>query len=472
MRSAAKQAKLALVAVTATSVALAFSGAAQAQTTTPATVFPYTYTNPTKPVTTTIIPAPPKRIVVYGGTVQTLDVLATLGVKPIAYEDNQTSVIDGTNGNGQPLWVNGGELTGVPALPPGSPPDYEAIAALHPDLIISDGANAQFATIAPTIVVSTLASPGQFFDDQMEGELAPLFNETERGQEVVSRAHDLTTALSGFVKGTTVNLPEFPAGGQNFYNITSDQSLGGFFDAAGATIEPDTLAPPSAGFQIISTELLPGLTAEKVIANQFSTAMTFADVQALPLYPEIPAVKTGQFYFTGWFGEGEIGMVNTIINLQKQVFGVTGYQATLAGTGAKASDSGFVAVDVGPDNTGVCWHIDTPDSLGLAKPVIQSTKNSQTLLTLGSKYSPTGCASFKPATIAKLTKSPGSYRLSIQSTHTERIAKRVKIKGTNRKRTEHITKTVATVYEAGPLSPQSPAWFGNGKDTLYDMQTV
>src|SRR6202012_482688 len=142
--------------------------------------------------------------------------------------------------------------------------------------------NAQFATIAPTIVVSTLASPGQFFDDQMEGELAPLFNETERGQEVVARAHDLTTALSGFVKGTTVNLPEFPAGGQNFYNITSDQSLGGFFDAAGATIEPDTLAPPSAGFQIISTELLPGLTAEKVVANQFSTAMTLADVQALP----------------------------------------------------------------------------------------------------------------------------------------------------------------------------------------------
>lgn len=468
---------------TALVMGLSVASAAQAQASAPATTYPYTFTNATNPATTTVIAALPKRVVVFGALPQTLDVLATLGIKPIAYEGNGASVIDGTNSDGLPLWVNGGELDGAQDLghAASNTPNLEPIAALDPDLIVTSqpGAAAQLGTVAPTIVVNTevptTSSGGlthEFFDEGMEEELGPVFNETARAQAVVTRLHALTDTLKPFVQGTTVDLPEFPAGGQNFYNITSDQSLGGFFDAAGATLEQDTEAPAAAGFQVVSTELLPGLTAEKVVANQFSTAMTYADVQALPLYSQIPAVSKGQFYFTGWFGEGNIGMANTIIELQKQVFGVTGLQATLAGTGKdRTSRSGYAYVDVGSDGTGVCWDFGmATGSPGNPKQAVIETTASKpkVLLTLGHGYSTTGCASFKSATVAKLLQHPGSYRVATETVQTKQVKVHIK----HSKRTKRVKQTVTTVFLQGTVAPQSPAFFGNGKDTLYDMQTV
>lgn len=467
--------------------ALAFSAAAQAASTPRTTQFPYTFTNPTTPATTTVIPSEPKRVVVVGGGNQQLDVLAALGVKPIAYDTEAAPAatstgVNGVDGNGLPLWVNGGELSGMQLITGAGGPNYEAIAALKPDLIITGASNLQqLGAIAPTIDdFEDPWPPGtppagqllkEFFDAGSLQAFAPIFNDTTRAQQILTRFHALAGAASGFAKGITVDLPEFPSSGTVFYQITSDASLGGIFDSFGDTIEPIASVAPSSQFQVVSTELMPQLTAQKVIAWEDGTTQAF--IEGLPLYSQIPAVKTGQFYVTAWQAQGVIGAVDSAIALQKQVFGITGLQAMLTGTGeSRASRSGYAYVDVGSDGTGVCWDFGSMLSGTTGSPqkaVIETTKSKPTtLLTLGGHYSTTGCASFKSATVAKLLQHPGSYQLVTETTKTGHVKVHVK----DSKGTKRVKRAVTTVYLQGKVAPQSPAWFGNGKDTVYNLPTT
>jgi ABC-type Fe3+-hydroxamate transport system substrate-binding protein len=420
-----------------------------------ATTYPYTYHDGDG--SETIIPSKPTRVVVYGAPELTLDFLASLGVTPVAEQDDTyPDYVPGASTTGFPYWVNGGELTGVHMIPGGTTgPNYEEIAAYHPDLIITSHENyaPELNAIAPTISGEEYAAfqppyrlyAKQFYAQDTETSLAPVFDATARGNEVLARLHDRTDALSGFARGISVDLPEFPAG-QNFYLTVSDESLGGIFDSIGAKI--DSIKGPStfAGgeFELVSYELLDKLTATKVIANPTPPSQTVSDIEALPLFNDIPAVKLHQFYFNTWGDSGPIGTADAITEIAKQVYGVTSFEAPLAKPGSKASNPYDVAdIDVGPTGKRVCWKLVADGASGHPASVVVENASGQRLFTLGRGYQSEGCAN-APAPALK------QMRASTQDT----VA---------------IVNSSSRLLLQGTIGPQTPAFFGDGQDKEYNL---
>lgn len=430
---------------------LAMTAAPAAQAKSTATVFPYTFVNPDG--SRTVIPSEPKRVVLIGQPEQLLDTVVSLGVHPVGAEarDRMTT---GVAPNGYPLWLDAGELSGITNV--GSDEqDYETIAALKPDLIVSyeygPSIIAQLQAIAPTVQVdsgSLATGPVTFPWEPTLLSLAPIFNATDRAQQIVARLRQRTSALSGFARGTTVGIFFPEAGYQDFVQVTGDQSLGSLFLLAGAKVEgPLEGGPDTPGQNILqSTELLSKITATKVVfpgvGGPNDTGVTEAATKALPLYPEIPAVQNGQAYFTPWWMTGPIGEADALSQLQKQMFGVTGLEAALAGAGPHRSRrSGIADIDVGgPTGRRVCWDVSTIGSVGHPTHAVVLNAKGQELFALGSRYSGKGCASVERASVRKLLAHPGRYVLS-------------------------ITARKTTVLR-GDLGLQMPSFFGNGKDKL------
>jgi ABC-type Fe3+-hydroxamate transport system substrate-binding protein len=428
---------------------------AAATTTSAATKYPYVYVNNDGSKTT--IPAKPTRVVVYGAPEIVLDTLASFGVKPVAEQDDTyPDYVAGASTTGLPYWVNGGELNGVHVITGGSAgPNYEEIAAYHPDLIITSHTNydADLDAIAPTISGYDLAggsenvNPGakNFYADNNWTSLAPVFNATARVNAILARLHDRTDALSGFVRGVSVDLPEFPAG-QNFYLAVSDESLGGIFDSAGAKIQsikgPSTFA--GGEFELVSYELLDKLTATKVIATPTPPSMQVSQIEALPLFNQIPAVKSHQFYFSTWGYSGPIGTADAITDIQKQVFGVTGLEAPLVGPGnGRANPDDVADVDLGPTGKRVCWKLVATGTSGHPGSAVVQSASGKTLFSLGKGYQPTGCVN--------VSKSAGRQLLASTNDVVSVISPSSK------------------VLLEGPIAPQGPAFFGNGKDKQYNL---
>lgn len=455
-------------AFASTIVALALAGVSVADAKASGTQFPYTFTN--SDGSKTVIPSEPKRVVVLDSE---LDAITALGVHPVGFQPlSGQAVANGKNGfseDGLPEFINGGELNGIEAIPgAGGGPNYEAIAALHPDLIIGASASTktQLEQIAPVIEVPPSArtstanpDPGQFWWEPEVQQFAPIFNATARANALISRIHQRAAALSELTHGQSTAFL-LMLGGQNLLLISANPIL---YDA-GTNIQASLTGASNLGFQEFSgsTELLPAVTASKVLVqvNTPFGSVDEAGFKAFPLYPEMPAAKTNQVYFTNWFVNGPISNADQLTQFSKQMFGVDPLEATLSTSGKHSSGrSGVADVDVGPTQTRVCWDITTTGSIGKPNSVALENAKGVQLFTLGKGYHKTGCVDLEQATVKKLSASPAEYTVSIDHT----VVKRVKKHG-------HRTKKVTTtMLLKGSLAVQSPAFFGNGKDTQYNQ---
>lgn len=456
--------------------AMALAPAAHAATTGPPatsqTQYPYTFTNPNG--STTVIPSQPKRVVVLA----VMDGVASLGAQVVGANQIGPPGEGGANSNGEPIWLNGGETNGVVNLGTSTPP-YEEIAALHPDLIIGGSASQvpQLEAIAPTIQdggenpnpnSSTPYLQNIFgWQDPLEL-LAPVFNETAHVNQMIARMRDRANALKPFIQGTSV-ATIIPLAA-NFLIVDSDTDVGDLFDTTGADIEttvPGTTSLSGGVLSEGSNEILPELTASKLLVEtNWNTIGTPANFEALPTYNQIPAVQKGQVYYTQWEFAGPVGEADYFTQLGKEMFGATGLEATLTGTGTyKSTRTGVAELDVGgTNNTKVCWDIDTSTSTtGIGNPnsvVIENAKGTVRLFSLGKGYATTGCASVGAAASKQLLSSP-RYVLSLDRTTTKTITRTV------RKHRKKVKVTTTTVLLQGTVAGQTPAFFGNGKDTPY-----
>ena len=434
-----------LVSGTAT-LALALSPAALA-----ATTFPFTYVNPDG--SKVIIPSKPTRVVDISQAEGDLDLLASIGVHPIAAQGygGGTDV----NADAFPDWENGGELNGIQVVGnDNGPPDYEKIASLNPDLILVDpyyGAAeiSQLEAIAPTVQEYFPATEftRQFGWQAEMLKLAPIFDATARADSVVARLMQREDVLKPFVKGTSVASMQPFAGTPADYAI--DPGNGGdatMYYLADANVESKVKGLPTSGPNsgYGSEETLPNVTASKLIVefygNQGISDTTEKAFKASPLYHKIPAEKKGQVYFTDWFVYGPIGNADMIQQLQKEMYGVTGLEATLKGTGSHKSSSGVADIDVGPTDKRVCWDVTTTGAIGSPNAAVIEDAKGATLFALGNGYHTTGCTN--------VTKSAGKQLLA-SSKYLVAIEKNT------------------TVLLHGTIGMASPAFFGNGKDTYY-----
>lgn len=408
------------------------------------TKFPYTYVNPDG--SKTIIPSEPKRVVTVVQAYLGLDLALSLGA-PVVGSSSQSPGQTGITAQGFPAWINGGELNGITSI--GASPDYEEIAALKPDLIITQSSYSpseltQLEAIAPTVQENyTLQNqPNQFQWLPMLQQLAPIFNATARANAIIARFKQRTTALDPFVRGTTL-AALFPISAQEFFVQTESYPLGGFFP--GIEFEgglPGGPPVPTGGNVEESSELLPEVTAQRVLV-EIGTSFTAADFQALPLYSQIPAVKTGQLHFTDWSSTGPLGGADALVQLQKEVFGVSGFEASLAGAGKHGSSrSGIADVDFGPTNQRACWDISTSGRAGHLQVAVIVDRSGRKLLALGRGYHTTGCTTVPQAKVRALLAAHSHYRVELDGAH-------------------------ATKVLVGTLGPQLPGFFGNGRDKPF-----
>jgi ABC-type Fe3+-hydroxamate transport system substrate-binding protein len=445
--------KLIRLALLGPAAALALAVAPAVQAKASGTKFPYVYNDGDG--SKTVIPSRPTRVVV----IANMDDVSGLGAHVVGTPENSQSHAaagsGGGNAQGLPAWLNGGELKGVTPIGGYTSLDYEKIAELRPDLIIGGVASSQvseLSAIAPTITpcCANVATPHFWFEDTLL-DLAPIFNATAQVHEIIARMHQRITAVAPFVRGTSVSILEPLAGTQNYLFNGIDPTTGqegpltDFFAIAGAKLEGADGAPADNEFQTESTEDLPEATASKVLAITFFNTQPEAAFKADPLYPEIPAVKTGQIYFTAWQAVGTVGTADYITQLSKEMFGVTPLEALLADSGDHSTNrSGVADIDISPTQKRACWDITTSTDVGHPKTADIINKHGTRLLALGKHYTATGCTNISPASDSSLIRSPRSYRVSINTTHTPKIL-------------------------LGSLTPDSPAFAGNGKDRQYNQ---
>lgn len=433
--------------------AAAMAAAPAAQAATAPTKFPYTFTN--SDGSTTVIPSEPKRVV---GVNFSLDAITALGVHPVGVEA----------GTSLPPYMNGGESDGIQFIPSptdGSPLNYEAIAALHPDLIIAGNtANVQqLDQIAPTVAyppasytATSNPYPKQLFWENAVTQLAPIFNATARAQALIARFHQRASTMIPFTQGSTVaQVDQISA--STIYVIGRFPILA----SMGATVETTVAGGTDKSSEniSISPELLPNITAQKDLVLFQVPTLDEAEFRALPLYSQIPAVQTNQLYFTYWSNaNGPTGNADELTEWSEQMFGVTPLEATLAGLGKQASThTGVADIDVSKAQSKACWNVTTSGSIGKPTSMVIQDAKGKVFVTLGKGFHDTGCVSLKPATANTLAFSPTKYTVAVRRTS-------VKHKRVHKRRK---TVTTTSTLLKGSLSVQSPAFFGNGKDTLY-----
>jgi hypothetical protein len=219
----------------------------------------------------------------------------------------------------------------------GSPADLETLAALHPNLIVTQSTTppaliAERQAIAPVAQLNPGATPGaaqlQFYNAMLP--LAPIFCAQQRASQIIARFNIRATALAGFVHGRPVAIMGALSTAQNFALNTTNQSMAGIFQLARVSVEgplANGTPPQPSGNQINSTEPLPEVAAPTALVTE-TFPYDDALFKSLPLYPQLLAVKNGQIYFTKWRTRGPIGFADALGQFQKGMFGVTGLEAT------------------------------------------------------------------------------------------------------------------------------------------------
>lgn len=472
---------LARAAGAAILILLTCSAMAQAQDMT-TTTYPYTYTNPGG--TTTVIAAKPTRVVVVGFGGGGMDLVTSNGGNVVG--DTPDAGVPQFNAAGFPGWLNGGELNGITSVGLETSPNYEEIAALDPDLIVaqstlSSSILSQLQAIAPVAQFSTTTGGpsntnpfvGQYVWEYNLLALAPVFNDVAHAEQIIARLHQRLAALEPFADGISVATLE-PLK-STFDLITSDQNNGAFFQLIGANVESNLAgATFTSGdlFDEASNELLNEVTATKVLVTSMGQ-ITQAQFEAEPLYSQIPAVATGQIYYTNWLGAGgPVASADFATQMAKEMYGIFPLEAVLAGTGKDKASSAVDDVDVSSSADKACWALSTTAMVGKPSAVeVENAKTGKELFALGlgsqsvgvDDRDHAGCKTVSRSEAEQITASPDNYKVAIEGKST--IEKTVTKHG---KRVKRKVKTTVALAQ-GALGNDSPAFFGNGHDTQLDQ---
>ncbi|MFC4244027.1 iron-siderophore ABC transporter substrate-binding protein [Gryllotalpicola reticulitermitis] len=236
----------------------------------------------------------PTRIVALGwGDAETA---LELGVQPVGASDWL-----GFGGNGAGPW-DSGKYTTKPTIIGTLQPNYEQIAALHPDLILdvrSSGDAARYqklSSIAPTVGVPKGGDNYLTTTQQETTMIAEALGEKAQGQALLDKVDAAFTAAAqahpGW-KGKSVTVATRTSDGWGAY--TNGDVRVQFLERLGFTLSPTIakMKPNSSGFSVsISDEQLNLLDANLIVA--FPIFIPSSQITGNAQWKAVPAVKAGR----------------------------------------------------------------------------------------------------------------------------------------------------------------------------------
>ena len=244
---------------------------------------------------TTEVPAEPQRIVTLQDQNALLPLLE-LGVKPIA-----SAGLVGDDGSETFRRTDGLDTSGIEFIGVYGEPNLEAIAAVRPDLIVSDeyggeGVYEELSRIAPTVFVRVFERPLTL----ALLDFADVVGRRERADELhaayQARIASFRGSLGEDIASTSVSLLsagdagtfyQADSGGQAQYTVMLDLGL--------PRPTPQRAGTPDA--EEFGLEQLPEHDADAVIVNDFGGESADPGVNALiasPLYANLAATRAGQ----------------------------------------------------------------------------------------------------------------------------------------------------------------------------------
>lgn len=247
---------------------------------------------------TTEVPVDPQRIVTLQDQNALLPLLE-LGVKPVA-----SAGLVGDDGSESFRRTEGFDTSGIEFIGAYGEPNLEAVAAVRPDLIISDeyggeGVYEELSAIAPTVFIQVFERPLT----EALVDFAEVVGAEDRAEELLAdyeaRIEALEEELGGDLDRTSVSLLstgdpgtfyQSDSGGQAQYTVMRDLGLP----------RPEPQQPAASDdFAELTLEQLPEHDADVVIVNDFGGETPDAGVAALvesPLYANLAATRAGQSY--------------------------------------------------------------------------------------------------------------------------------------------------------------------------------
>jgi len=253
----------------------------------------YPVSVPTKFGNVTIAKKPTRVVALGWGDAETA---LELGVQPVGASDWL-----GFGGNGAGPW-DSGKYTSKPTMIGTLQPNYEKIAALHPDLILnvrSSGDAAEYqklSSIAPTIDVPKGGENYLTTTQQETTMIAAALGEKAKGQALLNR---VSAAFAAARKahpgwsGKTVTVATRDSNGWGAY--TQGDVRVSFLEQLGFTLSPTIakMKPNSTGFSVsVSDEQLNLLDANLIVA--FPIFIPSSQITGDAQWKAVPAVQAGR----------------------------------------------------------------------------------------------------------------------------------------------------------------------------------
>ncbi|MFJ2577666.1 ABC transporter substrate-binding protein [Kitasatospora aureofaciens] len=240
-----------------------------------------------------IVPARATRVVALD--TDALDSVVTLGLTPVG----ATTVAEGA---GFPAYLPGERLAGTKAVGTIGQPDLEAVAALRPDLILSNQVRDDkrydgLSKIAPTVLTKTT---GPTWKENVRLHAEALGRQTEAAAALAAyqaKVRELVTALGGPAKAaaTKVEMARFLAGAPTRLYL-NDTFVGSLFKDLGVGRPANQDKP---GFSLeISPEQVDQAAADVIFYSVYGDAAKSdqAKVTEGALWKNLDAVRNGRIF--------------------------------------------------------------------------------------------------------------------------------------------------------------------------------
>jgi iron complex transport system substrate-binding protein len=269
----------------------------------------------------TDVPTQPERIVAadLGAFIPTLGTLAALGVRPVAVTADQT-----------PEYL-ASQIEDVQVLR--GQANYEAIAALKPDLIITPGVEYNRENYDTLAKIGPTAAPLWYWQtlEQVTGywrAVADLVGKPTEGEQLVTKLNEriaaLRTELEPRMQGKTVSVFQVQGPGLGGLYLQTGRLESSLIHALGiARPANQTYDPNNAAWYVeLSPELLPQADAwaifvEVYAANPDEIPAIQQQLEANPLWQQLDAVKNKRVFYVktdAWSGTDPF-VANSILDL-------------------------------------------------------------------------------------------------------------------------------------------------------------
>ena len=255
---------------------------------------------------TATVPADPKRVVVLD--TGELDSAVTLGVKPVG-------AVEALPGMGFPEYL--GDLDGVETVGTIEEPNLEKIAALEPDLILSNKIRHEqiydkLAAIAPTVFAADL---GVAWKDSFMLDARALGKEDE-AKQLMAAYDERTSSLLPEGAKPSVSVVRFNAGQLRLYQRGS--FIGTILDDIGVR-RPEGQQDTEETWLEGSAERIRELDADILVEGTYGPTEDTprADVVRNPLWDRLTAVKEGNAHEVDddiWFLGIGLGAANKVLD--------------------------------------------------------------------------------------------------------------------------------------------------------------